>query len=382
MVSFYTRPSGPDGMAQGVGMIAQAYTQKKAREQKQEAEQARQVSFNKSIQSQDPADVAAHFAKYPDDEKSWNSALGIIDENQRTDARDHSMELLNILNRGEDPTGLLTQRAEYLESQGRSAEDTRGLIGQSPEEQRQAVMATLGANATADEIKHWQDLGQLPQPTKPMTEAQKSSGGLAERKFLYQQKQDARQHTLEISKLDKKSNLDTKDILSVNKDVNKIASKAQDVDAAYKSIVGLSGVNNPVSQVAAVIKLIKSLDPTSTVTQGEQNTISGSSGAYQGLINKFNKFTGKGGVGDKNWDDIIATAGSLSDTARKSGKAKIDDFLKVVKGKVTPEDYDKWSSILQRKPSKEALAYLEENKDNPETIDMFEQEYGYRPQGY
>jgi hypothetical protein len=77
----------------------------------------------------------------------------------------------------------------------------------------------------------------------------------------------------------------------------------------YRILVNnLGDITNPASNVAALTTFMKSLDPTSTVTQNESGMYIAESGPLASIAAILNKISGEGGLGEEDRRNIINAA--------------------------------------------------------------------------
>lgn len=146
-----------------------------------------------------------------------------------------------------------------------------------------------------------------------------------------------------------KTALDAKDRLSINKDVTGLISGSNQIYKAAQDLKTLKASSSPTSQLAAVFKLMKALDPTSVVREGEQDQARSTGGAADYLIGYATKLQGGGSLPEGVFTDMVDTASNLANSAIVSTEEEINDYLDTF-GESIPTDFKE--SLKRRVPKK------------------------------
>lgn len=150
----------------------------------------------------------------------------------------------------------------------------------------------------------------------------------------------------ELMKLGEKEYLSPKDIAGINDKVTALTKQPIAMKEAYDSMVALRGKNTPASQMAAVFKFMKILDPTSTVRESEQGQVYSAEGPAMALAAQLNRLVGKGGLTESNFNDIVATARDMAQAGLSNGQETVDNYLDVIRDNIPPRQYEKLRSRI------------------------------------
>ncbi len=168
-----------------------------------------------------------------------------------------------------------------------------------------------------------------------------------------------RQLSADASRLSEKEQLGAKDISGINDKVTALTKDVSGIADAASSLDALKTSSSPASQIAAVFKFMKALDPTSTVRESELGLVYGAQGAAQGIANKINSLMGAGGLSEQGFQDIVTTSKELANSAITSSNTAVTDYLNVIQDNMTPKQYQR---MIGRVPSSFDIA------DKPKSV--------------
>lgn len=151
------------------------------------------------------------------------------------------------------------------------------------------------------------------------------------------------------AKASEKTAIDAKDRLSINKDVTGLISGSNQIYKAAQDLKTLKSSSSPTSQLAAVFKLMKALDPTSVVREGEQDQARSTGGAADYLIGYVTKLQGGGSLPENVFTDMVDTASNLANSAISSTETELNDYLDTY-GDTLPGDFK--NALKRRVPKK------------------------------
>lgn len=135
----------------------------------------------------------------------------------------------------------------------------------------------------------------------------------------------------------------------INKDITPLVKETESIYSAAKSLESLEKSDSPASQLAAVFKFMKSLDPTSAVRETEQGMVYDAQGAAAGLAGRLNKLLGEGGLTKEGFKDVVSTAKTLANSSIDDKSSEISRYLDVYEGTL-PEGFVK--SLQSRVPKR------------------------------
>lgn len=144
-------------------------------------------------------------------------------------------------------------------------------------------------------------------------------------------------------------NLGAKDRQSINKDVTGLLKDTVAVNKAAKSLRGLKKSSSAASKLAAVFAFMKSLDPTSVVRESEQGQVYSAQGAASNIAGMINGILGEGKLTDAGFDDLVATANNLADSAIDASGGEVQSYLDTYEDTI-PSKFK--NSLIKRIPSR------------------------------
>lgn len=143
--------------------------------------------------------------------------------------------------------------------------------------------------------------------------------------------------------------LEFKDLRSVNKDVGDLIKDTVNIRNAATSLSKISQTKSATDQLAAIFTFMKSLDPTSVVREGEQDQARATGGLADSMIGFVNRIQGEGGLPPKVFEQMVATAKSLTNQAIENSQTDVTNFLSPFEGQLKQENRDK---LMRRIPKK------------------------------
>lgn len=160
--------------------------------------------------------------------------------------------------------------------------------------------------------------------------------------------------------------LDPKFIRDVNTDVNKYIGKTKEITSAAKSLENLQLSSSAASQVAAIFKFMKALDPTSVVREGEQEMARRTGGITDYFMGFIDQIRGKGGLRPDVFTDLVNTAKNLAKTRQISAYKDVNDYLSTY-GDAIDQNFS--NKILNLVPQNYAdFKIMQENDPDAEVI--------------
>ena len=117
------------------------------------------------------------------------------------------------------------------------------------------------------------------------------------------------------------------DLNNINKEVGNLVKDANLIRSAATALQTLSKTKSPTDQLAAVFKLMKALDPTSVVREGEQQQARSVGGPSDALIGFVNQIKGQGSLPPKVFEDMVRTAERLANQSIDDVTTTVDGYL-------------------------------------------------------
>jgi len=121
--------------------------------------------------------------------------------------------------------------------------------------------------------------------------------------------------------------LATKDISSINKDITTLTKDSKAINNAATSLIGLKDRGTAASQLAAIFKFMKALDPASVVREAEQDQARSTGGITDRFISTINQIRGEGKLAEVPFNDLVDTAIELSNSASTASIDEVNRFL-------------------------------------------------------
>lgn len=170
------------------------------------------------------------------------------------------------------------------------------------------------------------------------------------------------------NKAKERADLDAKDRRGINSDVTGLVKDAVLINNAAIDLAKLKETSSPMDQLAAVFKLMKALDPTSVVREGEQQQTRSTGGPADVLIGFANKLQGEGSLPPAAFSDMVSTARSLAEARIKSTRSAVSSYLNAYEDTI-PESFKK--QLLDRVPVTQKIQAKTENVSIDELVDKY-----------
>jgi len=139
------------------------------------------------------------------------------------------------------------------------------------------------------------------------------------------------------NKAAKGSRLIGKDLAGVNDKVTGLTKGVMGIHNAAVSLSKLKDSSSPASQMAAVFKFMKALDPTSTVRESEQGMVYTAQGPGDRLAGLMNQIVGEGGMTPRGFRDVVNTAAVMANSAIGSAEGEVFNYLDVISEYIDPK---------------------------------------------
>jgi hypothetical protein len=228
----------------------------------------------------------------------------------------------------EDVMSIVRARYQYLEANGVPTDKIVALSGKSRDEMvswshAQAAISQ-GAYKSVEMAKPLV-IGKNDRIVDPNTNevllgaADEGMSELDKVKLQIEQKK--------LEQFGKTEKLTTTEIRSLNNDVGKITAPVSKIHAAASALDNLRKSNSPSDQVAGLFKFINSLDPNSTVREGELGLVTSAEGAIGSLVARYNKAVGDGQLTTQLFNNLVDTAQTLANSAIDSASGELDGYL-------------------------------------------------------
>jgi hypothetical protein len=287
------------------------------------------------LRSPELAQNALSAMKIDTDDKARSAADFVIKAQQLVDSPQDFMALgrarvEEIINRGGDPSETLGMLEAYNAG---NIDQVRGGL--------RAGSAALTNQGYIDPSIHNSMFGQAV----GMTPYQQAKIDIDKGKLDI----DKAKLDFEKSKLTGAGGLDATTRQKINKDITPIVKSTEGIHSAASSLDALKKNSTAASQLAAVFKFMKALDPTSVVRETEQGMVYDAQGAAQGIAGRLNKLMGEGGLTNEGFEDIVNTAKVLANAEVESKDSEIQRYLDVYEGTL-PESFVK--TVKGRVPKK------------------------------
>ncbi len=119
------------------------------------------------------------------------------------------------------------------------------------------------------------------------------------------------------------------DVSSMRDDFVKQSQKYVGVRDAYTSLEAALAQASPAGDIAGVFGFMKSIDPASSVREGEQATAKNAGGVPEGIRSLYNEAIGKGGLTPVQRADFLRTSKGQLDTAQKAQDKLTSEFARL-----------------------------------------------------
>ena len=138
--------------------------------------------------------------------------------------------------------------------------------------------------------------------------------------------------------------LDNKDLLGVNSKISALTKESVAIRESANALSALGKSASPASQLAAIFKFMKALDPTSVVRESEQGMVYAAQGAAESLAGKMNSLMGEGGLTAKGFEDIIQTSKIMANSSIEAAGQEVSGYLDPFSHKMTETMLSKLSA--------------------------------------
>lgn len=386
----------------GLGQVIKESRDQKAAQLKQQ--QARDA-YSQAVQSGDPKELSRFMSQYPELAESAKSSFGFTNEQTEPIVRDTYQRVLadpsnaeQYLADGIDQVGQAGGKpinmAQDLMMMRRDPESAlknirMGYASMDPKGYAALSAGQGGTEATANikDFARYQELkrtnpkaaekfAELIGLNKSGAEYQVGSGEMAGWVFDKnapkgsQWSLDPKVQAHLSKKADSKrlegTALGAKDIRPIQKDVSTMIEPAIDITKAADSLANLKASSSATAQLAAIFKLMKALDPASVVREGEQQMAKSTGGPADVFVGMVQNLQGKGSITETVFNDMVATARNLSESAIHSSSSELNSYLDAY-GETLGDDFK--SNLIRRLPKSrltpEKQAALKWIRDNP-----------------
>ena len=301
------------------------------------AQQAPQIPFGRAKAM---AELAIQF---PEKFEQISTNLGLITQNLKDDAANFAFRLRNTPSN--QRPAMIDQREAEVRARGGDPTHTISLRGMPEEAQNQALEIVEMAALSGIQRQ------EVAEGTRAF--------GLDEKKFALDQTKvfsDIADKKQTQARLTKKASdaaaagvtIDAKGRQAINKDVTGLIKDTVASVTAARSLEALQKTGTPAAQLAGIFKFMKSLDPTSVVREGEQNMARSVGGPMDRFVGAINQARGEGGLTQRAFRDMVATAKSIANSDIGSAETSVGGFLNTFEQTI-PETFK--ASLLKRLPT-------------------------------
>jgi len=335
-------------VSDGLNNAAAAAMQIQANQAAQ-AQQARaaefQQAFGAAYQSGDNKALTSLIGQYPEQFEQIKQAAGFRDEQTNNALGSLGIQISTLA--GTDPQAaaqMIAQNADLLRSKGAGyepenlmkllAEDPQGLAKRADTfsllalgpDKYYAVTDQRNKNALTS---RGQDVTMRGQDITVRGQDIQRSEGAANRGNAMQVAQIKANATLAdaAAKLQAGQTLDVKDVRQINSDLTGFTKEHAGMYSAAKDLETLADRNTPASQLAAIFKYMKALDPTSVVREGEQVMVQRTDGIFGTMGNLVSGLQNGQRLNPEQMQDLVMTAKELANSQGVSVNATVDQYL-------------------------------------------------------
>ncbi len=162
---FFIDPAASRGFAQGLGAVGSAFLKKQQMDEQAAQQAAAQQEIQGALQSNDPLQVQAVMAKYPEMAQQIESGFQFRSQATRQNMADTAFRILQ----GEDAATVLQDRAAFVQQMGGDPTQTLEGLQMEPEELQQSAMMMLAQYGTPQQFEMVQRLQRATGPEADTT---------------------------------------------------------------------------------------------------------------------------------------------------------------------------------------------------------------------
>jgi len=134
------------------------------------------------------------------------------------------------------------------------------------------------------------------------------------------------------------SQVEFKDFRSLNNDVTTYLKPVRGINSAANSLIKLKKSSSSVDQLAAIFKLMKSLDPTSVVRDSEQQMAASSGGVADTFRGYINNLQGGGKLTPEVFTKMVNTAKNMQSSAVETAVSDLQNQLDAYGERISKKD--------------------------------------------
>lgn len=338
------QPSAGEQIQQGIGQflgIREAEAQAAIREaQMQQAERqaAFGQAFGQAFQTGDRNQIMALMGQFPEQYDQIKGALGFQDEQRANTLGTLGIQLGQLAQTSPQAAAqFIAQNADVLRQAGPGYEPEQLIASLQQDPAAFAKRAEMiGAVALGAE-KYFDITGE-----RAKLEAQLAGQDIERDKLVVQQQEGAANRAARLqaaqirasatladaaAKLQAGQQLGAKDLRQINSDLTTFTKDHAGMYSAAKDLETLKARNTPASQLAAIFKYMKALDPTSVVREGEQVMVQRTDGVFGTMANYVSQLQSGQRLNPKQMEDLEFTAKGLADSQAGTVNQTIDEYL-------------------------------------------------------
>lgn len=328
---YYVQPKTGQALTGLANALSRGVLQDRERNAAAEVNAKNEQIKNKATQLMDANDIAGlskFFVMHPEIGKQVQASMKFKDDESKANAVDVSGGIIA----GGNADELLTKRADWLDANGMDSTQTRSRIGKSPKTQLKFAQMNFASNATPEQHA---GLRQMREANKDLNKPyQQGTGDMAGYAFNPNDGSFNLDEKVSVALSDKAAQaalkgieVGLKDRQGINKDVTALIKGSSDIHSAAKSMQKLKASSSPASQLAAIFKFMKALDPTSVVREGEQQMARNTGGPADYLVGVARQLQGEGSLPPKVFADMVQTSVDMADSAVDSSGVEITNYL-------------------------------------------------------
>ena len=171
----------------------------------------------------------------------------------------------------------------------------------------------------------------------------------------------------------------------LRKEFNNLTKDFRQVSDAFSRVSASAIDPSPAGDLALIFNYMKMLDPGSTVREGEFANAQNSGGVDDRTRALYNSIVEGTRLSESQRGDFMSKAGSLFNAALEDAQRTATEYSRLAT-EAGVDQRNVTGLVSGREPAttppnapQAALDFL---RANPETIDQFEQKYGFRPEGF